>query len=171
MTEHEEQSLPAELKVLDGRVGVLLSRISEVRVCDEESYKLVAELAKEAKAKQYEVEERSRRIIEAAYTVWKDLTSRRKVIMDGFIEAEKLAKDKMANFALQQESEGHCAPQADGIVLSDVWEGQVVDPAKIPRKFLMPNLKALEEHTKRYKDATKIPGWAVVKTKRVTART
>ena len=166
----DELTVPADFQVLDTRSQALLSRVAELRIVDTYTYKLAADLSKEAKLRQEEVEGKVGAIVAAAYKVWNTLTSARKTTLQGFLDAEKLAKDKMSNYYAQAEAEGLEPPQVEGVSVCDVWEGRVIDPAKIPRKFLMPNVKALEEHTKRYKEATKIPGWEVTKSKRISQK-
>lgn len=165
------EELPVELKVLGTRAQVIYSRVADLKVCDQASYKLAAEILVEIKRTVKDLEEKVNPVIAKAWDVHKVLMSAKKKALEGFADAEKLAKDKMANYYTEAEASSLPLPEAEGTIVSEIWTGRITDPAKIPRKFLTPDLDKLKAHTKAYKEAATLPGWEVFKTKQVSQRT
>lgn len=62
-------------------------------------------------------------------------------------------------------------PDLAGVSLQTVWGGEVVDEDKIPRKYMMPNLKKLTADTKAASGAVTIEGWRPQRTERMAITT
>jgi hypothetical protein len=60
--------------------------------------------------------------------------------------------------------------QVDGLGVKMVWTGEVVDAAKIPREYLVPDLKKLLAVTEAGASDPKIPGWRAWQTANVRTR-
>lgn len=160
---------PAEVQVLDARSKMMYEKIADFRVNDEGSFKLMAEMLRQVKELAARIEERFEPHIKRANDTHKGLCSEKKKALGLLLDAEKLAKDKLGLYYADAEEQG-TPPSADGVSVIDDWSGEVSDAAKLPRKYLIPDTKLLLEHTKLYKDATKIPGWKVTKGKRIAQK-
>jgi hypothetical protein len=62
-----------------------------------------------------------------------------------------------ADLAYQKADE--LAPAEGGAGSKVYWNGEVVDPALIPREYLMPDLEKLKAVTKAHGADPGIPGW------------
>ena len=49
-------------------------------------------------------------------------------------------------------------PKASGISVRKKWICKIVDPALIPREYMMPNEKALDAYAQSMKENAKLPG-------------
>ena len=160
---------PAEVQVLDQRSRSLYQRISELKLVDSSTVDLAAGLMAQVKTLVNMIEERFEPHIRRAYETHKGLCADKKRALEVLFDAERLAKDKIGFYFAEAERSGQ-KPKVDGLIVSDEWTGEVIDASKLPRRFLVPDLDKLKEHTRLYKEATKIPGWKVNKTKRVAQR-
>ncbi len=66
---------------------------------------------------------------------------------------EKGAKLKLA------AAHATAVPVVEGVGVSAYWTGEVLDPALLPREYLMPDLKKLEAVTEATAGDPKIAGW------------
>ena len=160
---------PAEVQVLDARSRALYERIADHKIVDQQTYRVMAEIMRQVKELANVIEARFEPHIKRAYETHKGLCNDKKRALECLLDAEKLAKEKIGHYYIEAEAAGQ-VPQAEGLSVMDEWTGEVVDVAKIPKKFLIPDLDKLKEHTKLYKEATRIPGWKVIKKKRVAQR-
>lgn len=158
---------PAELQILDSKSRALYERIAEIKITDENSYKLMAEVLWQVKSLSSVILERFEPHIKRAHEAHKGLCEEKKKSLDGLLDAERLAKEKIAHYV---EHSG-TVPEVKGLAVIDDWTGEVVDSSKLPKKYLIPDTDKLVEHTKLYKEATNIPGWRVIKRKKVAQRT
>ena len=62
------------------------------------------------------------------------------------------------------------APKVKGISTRKKWSFEIVDAAKIPREYLVPNEVAIGGVVRALKGATNIPGIRVVSTDIMSAR-
>jgi len=162
----EENAVKApDHSVAEQRAGAIYDRIASLKVADVESYLLMGDLVKEVKAVVNKFEEETRPEIDQAHKLHKALIARRDKWADKFAEAEALGKNKLRHFL-----ESHEGPKIDGIVLGETWDGDVVDPALIPREYLVPDVKKLKDLTKVLKEATNIPGWKAKSVKTISVR-
>ncbi len=160
---------PAEVQVLDSRSRALYERIADHKITDESSYRVMAEILRQVKEMGKVIEAAFEPHIKRANETHKGLCNDKRRALECLLDAEKLAKEKIGHYYIEAEAQGQ-APQVEGTIVMDDWTGEVVDAAKIPKKFLMPNLDKLLEHTKLYKEATRIAGWKPIKKKRVAQR-
>lgn len=160
---------PAEVQVLDSRSKALYERIADHKILDDQGYRVMAEILRQVKELANVIEARFEPHIKRAYETHKGLCNDKRRALETLLDAERLAKEKIGHYYLEAEATGQ-TPQAEGVTVMDEWTGEVVDPAKIPKKFLMPDLEKLKAHTHQYKQATRIPGWKVIRKKKVAQR-
>lgn len=161
----ENTVMTAEQSVAEQRAGAIYERISGLKVADVESYLLMGDLVKEVKAVVNKFEEETRPEIDQAHKLHKALIARRDKWADKFAEAEALGKNKLKHFEASNE-----APKIEGITYSETWDGEVIDPALLPREYLVPDMKKLKELTKVLKEAMCIPGWKAKSVKTISVR-
>lgn len=85
--------------------------------------------------------------------------ARRSQLLSESAVARKAGDTERAN-ELLEEAETLLVPELPGLSNGAVWTGTITDVDKIPRKYMMPDLKALKTVTKDGKVDPKIPGWA-----------
>lgn len=73
-------------------------------------------------------------------------------------EAVGAGEQDKANVLIVQASELE-APKVAGCAIGEAWTGEVTDAEKIPREYMVPDLKALKALTKKEKVDPEIPGW------------
>lgn len=162
----EENAVAApDHSVAEQRAGAIYERIAALKVADVESYLLMGDLVKEVKVVVNKFEEETRPQIDQAHKLHKALIAQRDKWADKFAEAETLGKNKLRHFLESNE-----APKIEGIILGETWDGEVVDPALIPREYLVPDVKKLKDLTKVLKEATNIPGWKAKSVKTISIR-
>ena len=57
------------------------------------------------------------------------------------------------------EAEKFMPTKVEGVSVKAKWTGDVIDPEAIPREYLVPNIKALEQVTQQKGYDPEIPGW------------
>ena len=62
------------------------------------------------------------------------------------------------------------APAAKGIALTELWDFEIIDPAALPREYLMPDLQKIRAVVKALKGATAIGGVRAYSRTSVSAR-
>lgn len=65
---------------------------------------------------------------------------------------------KLAGAATPMASSASAAPTPKGLVQRTDWKFKIVDPKKVPRKFLVPDLQAIGSYVRAMKDKANIPG-------------
>ena len=84
-----------------------------------------------------------------------DLAERRDLLLGKVINL----KDRRAKEKAIAEA-GTCEmPKLPGLSLRQSWDGEVIDAAKIPREYLIPDLKALKAATRAAGGDPRISGW------------
>ena len=68
------------------------------------------------------------------------------------------------------QAQGSLVPQVDGFSVRDVWSGEVVDAALLPREYLIPDVTKLLAETREKKDKMNVPGWKVTSRKTTVSR-
>lgn len=152
------------------------------------SYRQALQLAAGAKKRIAPLEEQRKARVEPLNAQVKEANGAFNPAIKAYEKAEKVLKAKLGLFKMGQEtkrsqllSESAVARKANNIERADellelaetllvpelpglsngaVWAGKVVDADKIPRKYMVPDLKALKAVTKDGKVDPKIPGWA-----------
>jgi len=159
---NQDLSVP-DTRLMETKGSHLLNKISEIRIKDVESYQLVGDLLLETKRIVNTIEQEFESSIKKAHEAHKTILDLRRKVIDQFVEAETLAKSKMANY-VKQIDEAH---KIDGISYITEWTGEVTMPGLIPREYLMPDEKKLKTVTRSLKGETNIPGWRVWMEKQV----
>jgi len=69
------------------------------------------------------------------------------------------ADDSELSEELIEQAETHVPPKVAGVSMRTTWTGKVVDADKIPREYMIPNLKVLNALTKAKAGDPDIAGW------------
>ena len=153
--------------------------LTEYEIEDSAGYVWIAEALKEVSRKLEEIEAKRK-------TITKPLTAAKKAVDDlfspvtkplaatiealrikvvGYVELRELEQsellqekdlDRETLTAVWEELE---VPKVPGVSTKTVWTGEVEDEDLIPRAFMIPNIKRLEELTSGPNQDPKIPGW------------
>lgn len=154
----------AEAHLIDGKAQSLLEQIQNTKVVDSDSFQTIALLLKRVKAQSKPLEERLERSVEAARASLKESRDLRDEALAKFEEAEKLAKDKLAQFV-----DAHSQyPDVEAVCFIERWVAEVVDPALVPSEYLVPDGKKIQGIADALKNQCRIPGVKV--TRRWTVR-
>lgn len=157
----EELAAIPDTRMMEARGQTLFQKISDLKVKDDESYKLAGDLLLETKKIVNGIEEAFEGPVKQAYQAHKSINDLKKKVISQFLEAEELAKNKMEAFD---------GPKVEGIIKAELWYGELVDERLIPREYLTPDLKKLAAVTKALRGETLIPGWKVSCQKNISVR-
>jgi hypothetical protein len=157
-------------QIAEQKANTLYQRISEIKITNEETLTLAGDLVKEVKRIAKSIEEEFDPAISQAYKSHKSMIALRDKVLEKFEEAAALAKEKIKHYLIDEEAKDRVVELPEGITAAETWKGKVVDETLIPREYLIPDLKKLSEHTKIYKETTKIPGWKVSLEKTLSVR-
>lgn len=172
-----------------------LDLIKGIKLATNDDLKMAVVTIAEMKDKRGAVEAVLKRFTDPLKGVIKDIESMFKPAMRALDDCEKLMKRKISVFSDDQAvrrdkylaiageaaSKGEegvaqaALASADELVLEKVpglsvrelWDGEVVDAAVIPREFLIPDVKALKAMTRARKGDPSIPGWRAFPTSSV----
>lgn len=158
---------PVDLKITESRASILYERIASAKINSIDTYILVGDLLKEVKNLIGNIDGAFESAVNQAYKTHKTILGLKRQAIERLEEAAKLAKDKLVYY---YDAKGDVLPKIEGVVYSDHWTGEVEDARKLPREFLMPDVKKLEAVTKALKEATAIPGWKVVVEKIISVK-
>lgn len=161
-----------------------LTLIKRATVRTEKELRVVTMWCAEIKDRRAIIDTKRRQFIDPLKAVIRDIEAFFGPALESLNEAERLVKRLIADYAsdLAERRDlllhkvfklkdrhakekaiaaaGMCEmPKLGGLSLRQSWDGEVVDPAKIPRKYLVPDLKALKAATRTAGGDPGIPGW------------
>lgn len=169
-----------------------MSLVDALRVPDDISYRDAVVLIAEVKEQLVEMEARRDTITKPMREALASVAALFGPGISALKDAEKLLKQKVlasrdvlelraqalieeasktGNHALVKEADEVKPPDLKGVSITTTWTGVVEDASKIPKQYLVPDIKKLEEVTKAQKGQVKIPGWKVSENRRMSVTT
>lgn len=163
----------------------IIPAVEEIKTFDirsDEDQEFAADILRDVKDKHRQVEEKRTAITKPLNRALREVNDLFRPLKTALEEAEKLLKGKIAAYQrhveaqnrllLEEAAEAESPEEAQqvlsttrfvqppqGVNIRYVWKPKVVDEAKIPREYLMPDLGKLEDYAKASKDEPKaIPG-------------
>lgn len=155
-----------DTRLMENKSSTLLQKVSDLRIEDQDSYRLAADYLLEVKKIINTIESEFESSIKQANHAHKTILELKAKVISQFMETEKLAKLKMQRFIGKNE------PVLDvaGISFMGNWKCEVTEERLIPRDYLIPDLKKLQAITKAMRGETKIPGLRVWKENQISVR-
>jgi len=142
-----------------------LQNANELVINDQLSYGQAGEMLKTVKALAKKVKETFDPICEKANAAHKEATGKRKEHQQPLVDAEKLIKLKMLEYSGENEVQ-----KIAGVSISDNWDIVIEDESKIPRKYMIPDVKTLKNIAKASKNTLKIAGIKFVNNRNMATR-
>jgi hypothetical protein len=147
--EHEENRL------VEQRGRTLFEQIQHKRIVDDQTFRELGALLRRAKEQRKMIAPRFDVPVASAYKAHKDACKLREDALATFDEAEKLAKEKLANYII---THGGQMPETEGVSYVTAWKVDITEEGQIPREYLKPDEKKLAAVASRLKGQTRIPG-------------
>ena len=166
----------------------LLEAARSVEIASASDYAAAAETAAELRAMREAVEARRRSWVDPLNAVVRSINAAFKPAFDTLAGAERALRDKIVAYSDSQASaheeavreiaaaptqagraDAHArlsaavVPRVEGLSLVPSWDGEVMDASKLPREYLVPDVRKLLEATRAAGGDPKIPGWRAVR--------
>ena len=166
----------------------LLEAARSVEIASASDYAAAAETAAELRAMREAVEARRRSWVDPLNAVVRSINAAFKPAFDTLAGAERAMRDKIVAYSDSQAAaheeavreiaaaptqagreDAHArlseavVPRVEGLSLVETWEGEVVDAAKLPREYLVPDVRKLLEATRAAGGDPEIPGWRAIR--------
>mgnify|MGYP001578203381 FL=1 len=166
----------------------LLEAARSVEIASASDYAAAAETAAELRAMREAVEARRRSWVDPLNAVVRSINAAFKPAFDTLAGAERAMRDKIVAYSEAQSTAHEAAvreiaaaptqagredaharlseavvPRIEGLSLVETWDGEVVDASKLPREYLVPDVRKLLEATRAAGGDPKIPGWRAVR--------
>ena len=166
----------------------LLEAARSVEIASASDYAAAAETAAELRAMREAVEARRRSWVDPLNAVVRSINAAFKPAFDTLAGAERAIRDKIVAYSEAQSAAHEAAvreiaaaptqagredaharlseavvPRVEGLSLVETWEGEVVDAAKLPREYLVPDVRKLLEATRAAGGDPEIPGWRAIR--------
>lgn len=162
--------------------------IEEMAVTNDTQYETAAEMCADVITQAKEIDEKRRLFVDPLNGVVKDLNNFFRPALDHLDTCEKTLKKKLSGYvvgeakirndllekvseedpstseALIEQADNHVPPKIAGLSMRVTWTGEVVDAAKIPKEYLIPDVKALKALTKAKDGDPGIAGWKATPT-------
>lgn len=151
--EHEESRLAEQ------RGRTLFEQIQHKRVVDDQAFRELGALLRRAKELRDAIAPRFDKPVSSAHKAHQEACKLRDDALDPFDEAEKLAKEKLANYIV---THGGQMPETDGISYVTLWKFEITEEGQLPREYLKADEKKLGAVVSRLKGQTRIPGVKVM---------
>jgi hypothetical protein len=142
-----------ENRLMTTELQPALNQANELVISNETEYNHAADMLKAIKGLDKKVKETFDPLCDTANKAHKKATSTRKEHQQPLKDAEKIIKTKMLEFSGENEVQ-----KVDGVSIASKWVAVIVDVDKIPRKYMLPDVKTLTAIAKASKDLIKIPG-------------
>ncbi len=158
--------------------------IGEMTVASAPQYEAAASICADIITQAKEIDAKRREFVDPLNEVVKNLNAFFKPPLEWLDKCEAILKKKLVLFvnseaekrdqlllqagqqndsdlseALIEQAEIHAIPKVTGVSMRTIWKGEVVDADKIPREYLIPDLKVLNALTKAKAGDPGIPGW------------
>jgi len=146
---------PIDNKALELTSAGLLKTLLDTRIVDDRSYAVVAGLFLKAKTFIKNIQSEFQNAKHQADLAHKSICALEKKALARFLEIEETAEQKMALYGEENE-----LPKIDGVVPSEAYTYEIVDPTLIPREFCVPDrakIRAMVSATKEEAEKL-IPG-------------
>ena len=166
----------------------LLEAVCSVEIASVADYAAAAETTAELKARREAVDARRRSWVDPLNVVIRSINAAFKPAIDALEGAERALRDKIVAYSDRQASaheeavreiaaaptqagraEAHArlseavVPRVEGLALVETWDGEVMDASKLPREYLVPDVRKLLEATRAAGGDPKIPGWRAIR--------
>ena len=158
--------------------------IGEMTVASAPQYEAAASMCADVISQAKEIDAKRREFVDPLNEVVKNLNAFFKPPLEWLDKCEAILKKKLVLFVnneaekrdqlllqagesddselseeLIEKAETHVPPALAGVSMRTTWIGEVVDPDKIPREYLIPDVKVLNALTKAKAGDPGIPGW------------
>ena len=153
------------VELMSNELVPALKNATDLVIATELQYNQAGEMLKLVKIGQRGVTDVMDPLCDTTNKAHKKTTSTRNEKLKPWISAEKIIKGKMLDYSGKNEVQ-----KLDGISTADSWDAVIVDEAKIPRKYMLPDIKTLKAIAKASKDTIKIPGVDFVNNRSMSAR-
>lgn len=145
----------------------LRERVAGTALRSNDDYVFMADLLKHIKGLLGTIEEGLDPAISQAHKAHKSVLAVKKQATENLLEAEKLAKEKLELYYEEHPEE---VPKIEGVIMGEVWSGEVIDAALLPREYLVPDLAKLVALAKVLKEETAVQGFRAFRKRVVTVR-
>lgn len=98
----------------------------------------------------------------AAHDAWKETIAAEKKHLDSFLQAEKILRQKINDYAAHEED-----LEAENISFRSDWKFRVLDEDVVPREFLEVSEKLIRERVRALGPVAEIPGIEIWQEKNV----
>ena len=163
--------------------------IEEMTVASPVQYETAASMCADVIGQAKEIDEVRRGFVDPLNDVVKNLNNFFRPALDHLDKCEALLKKKLVSFVngeaekrdqlllqageaddtelseeLIEAAEIHVPPKVTGVSMRTLWSGEVIDVDKIPRAYMVPDVKMLKALTKAKAGDPDIPGWKATPT-------
>ena len=152
-------------KLMDNELLPALQQATELVISDQIQYAKAGEDLVLVKVLEKKVKEVFNPLCDAANKAHKIATATRKEHLKPVQDAEKMLKSKMLEYSGENEVQ-----KIAGISTSDNWDIVIEDESKIPRKYMIPDVKTLKNIAKASKNTLKIAGIKFVNNRNMATR-
>jgi len=191
-------TVKAELETEAKDASEVLAMIEEFEIDTQEDYDFANEALGDVKSSWKTLEAKKKSVTKPLNDVLKEVRGWFKPAQDHYKKAEGIWKTKLAEAhrkaqeaqdkALKEVQEAHAAGNADGVKTALVksqtseiqqadnisviqgWDFEVTDESKVPRQYMVPDVKAIGGVVKSLGEKADIPGVRVFPTERVVRR-
>lgn len=158
--------------------------IGEMTVVSSAQYEAAASICADIITQAKEIDGKRREFVDPLNEVVKNLNAFFKPPLEWLDKCEAILKKKLVLFVngeakkrdqlllqagksddsglseeLIEQADAHVPPKVAGVAMVTTWKGEVVDADKIPREYLIPDVKVLNALTKAKAGDPAIPGW------------
>jgi len=159
---------PPDFKDMEKNANDLRKQVDAIEVSDALKYRALAALLVTVKMLAKEVVAEFSPWVKKAHQAHKEVLAAQKKYAGPVIETEELAKQKLELYCIESGE----VPECGDVVVKEHWAFEIVNGDKIPREFLIPDMKRIGkavEALKREAAAT-IPGIKVFEGKTICVK-
>ena len=175
-----------DVQIIEQKTGTALEAAQKMEITDTDTYVFSGGFAIGLKALENEIIGAFEPVVKAAYVAHKEAIAARDRYLDPVASARKIIWEKIGAFVLAADAEFEAAsrkaakagelavstlPKVDGISVREVWKFEVIDAAKVPKKYLAPDERMIGGVVRSLKGNAAIPGVKVWMEKSVAVGT
>jgi len=155
----------------------LIDEIRSIEVVDRSSCAMMAEALRRIAAVKKKITDWYTPRKADARRVWQQLVDDEKMFLDPLVEAEKVGKQSIAAFELEEKRKANemaarialetgssaviVLPKTEGVSTTTLWRWRLTDVDLLPREYMVPDEKLINRIVRERKDSTHIPGLEV----------